>query len=358
MMLKAGFGLILAYLTYRVIRLVYILDLNKETYSHAPGECFHVKGILEYGSEDITLLPSGKALITSGLTYSMASLHEKFSKMQGRIYTFDFDKPRQPVKEVTIKGELDRKKFNPHGISYYIKEGKTTVFVISHTPETVEVFDYKEAENLLVYERTIVDPLLTVGNGLVATSENSFFITKFHHFVNLPWKTFETIGLELNWGAVLHYNEFTKAKVVASDLSMANGITMSPEGKYVYVVCYGYFISYKILKDNYLEEVQRVPLRTAPDNLFVDDASGDVYIGCHPVGYKLLLWDCDPDNHTAPSQVLRLRMKEGKVQSISEVYADDGTNLIGSTVAVYRDNGLLIGTLRDKLMYCNVQYLP
>jgi hypothetical protein len=39
---------------------------------------------------------------------------------------------------------------------------------------------------------------------------------------------------------------------------------------------------------------------------------------------------------------------------LSEPYADDGRRLAASTVAVYHNNQLLIGTVFDKLMICHV----
>jgi hypothetical protein len=45
--------------------------------------------------------------------------------------------------------------------------------------------------------------------------------------------------------------------------------------------------------------------------------------------------------------------KDGEY-TLSEPYADDGRRLAASTVAVYHNNQLLIGTVFDKLMICHV----
>lgn len=68
------------------------------------------------------------------------------------------------------------------------------------------------------------------GNDLIPTSEQSFFITKFHHFTNNPLKIVELFG-HVHLGSVLHYNEYTKAKEVVSGLHMPNGVSTSPDGK-------------------------------------------------------------------------------------------------------------------------------
>ena len=51
--------------------------------------------------------------------------------------------------------------------------------------------------------------------------------------------------------------------------------------------------------------------------------------------------------------------KDGEY-TLSEPYADDGRQLAASTVAIYHNNQLLIGTVFDKLMICqlpNVDYV-
>ena len=56
-------------------------------------------------------------------------------------------------------------------------------------------------------------------------------------------------------------------------------------------------------------------------------------------------------------QVLRLQMKDGEMVDMEEVFSDSGRQLHGSTVAVYRNGGVLIGTIMHKAMFCKVAYL-
>lgn len=355
MFFKAFFGVLIAFLIYKIGRIGYMMDFNKEVYSHAPGPCVQVQGIAEYGSEDFTMLPGGKVLITSGLRYSVGLLHEKFKNMKGRIYSFDFAKPGR-VKEVKIKGDLID--FNPHGIAHWIENDVITIFVISH-PENqqdrVEVFSYKEEENILVHTRSIQDPRIIVGNTLVPTSETGFFITNFHFFTKPPLKQVEIFG-ELPWGSVLHYNEHTKSHEVAGNLLMPNGLARSNDGRYLYLVARRKFYSFEILKDFELKEVQKRDLASNCDNIWVDGETGDVFAGCHPVVYQLLKSEEYPDIEKAPSQILRLHMENGKATKITEIFADDGTLIGQSTGAVVHEKKMLIGSLRDKLLFCDILY--
>ena len=56
-------------------------------------------------------------------------------------------------------------------------------------------------------------------------------------------------------------------------------------------------------------------------------------------------------------QVLRLQMKDGEMVDMEEVFSDSGRHLYGSTVAVYRNGSVLIGTVMHKAMICKVAYL-
>ena len=56
-------------------------------------------------------------------------------------------------------------------------------------------------------------------------------------------------------------------------------------------------------------------------------------------------------------QVLRLKMKDGGLVHMEEIFADDGRHMSGSSVAAYRNGTVLIGTVTRKAMFCQVAYL-
>ena len=66
---------------------------------------------------------------------------------------------------------------------------------------------------------------------------------------------------------------------------------------------------------------------------------------------------CMKQNRMSPifSQVLRLRVRDGtEMTRVTEVYADDGTQLRGSSSAVLYKGRLLIGTAIHKLLLCDL----
>ena len=53
--------------------------------------------------------------------------------------------------------------------------------------------------------------------------------------------------------------------------------------------------------------------------------------------------------------MLKLRGRPAKEWSISEIYANDGATLSGSSVAVKVKDTLLIGSIHDKMLNCDLE---
>ena len=48
---------------------------------------------------------------------------------------------------------------------------------------------------------------------------------------------------------------------------------------------------------------QQIFLHTIADNIDVDQSNGDLYMGCHPIPYRVVPYLQDPAAHNPPSQV-------------------------------------------------------
>ena len=66
---------------------------------------------------------------------------------------------------------------------------------------------------------------------------------------------------------------------------------------------------YDILNDNRLRHAQDIHLLTMPDNIYVHDDTGDLWIGAHPVVYKAMSYFNNLDKYTSPSQVVRVKFE-------------------------------------------------
>ena len=56
-------------------------------------------------------------------------------------------------------------------------------------------------------------------------------------------------------------------------------------------------------------------------------------------------------------KVLRFKMEDNMVSKVDEIYADEGTELFGSSVATFVKGKLVIGTVNAQTLICDVTYL-
>ena len=104
-----------------------------------------------------------------------------------------------------------------------------------------------------------------------------------------------------------------------------------------------------------------LPLQPANDNIFVDPANGDLWVAIMPKPLTVLDYF---GNHSieVPSKILHIVIDEQasspfERHQIEEVFATAGDIVSATTVAVYQEGKLLIGTIGKDMLYCNVTYL-
>ncbi|XP_054548338.1 serum paraoxonase/lactonase 3 isoform X3 [Talpa occidentalis] len=273
-----------------------------------PQNCQIIEG-LENGSEDIDILPSGLAFISSGLKYP--GMPSFAPDEPGQIFLIDMNEQNVRAQALPISGGFDKASFNPHGISTFINKDNTVyLYVVNHPhmDSTVEIFKFEEQPRSLIYLKTIK-----------------------HELLKSP----------------------SEVKVVAKGFSSANGITVSPDKKYIYVAdVMAHNIHVMKKHDNWdLTPLKVIQLSTLVDNLTVDRVTGDILAGCHPNAMKLLSYN--PEDPPG-SEVLRIQKVLSKHPKINTLYANNGSVLQGSTVASLYQNKLLIGTIFHKTLYCEL----
>ncbi|XP_046377590.1 serum paraoxonase/arylesterase 2-like isoform X1 [Haliotis rufescens] len=355
---------LLVLLFQHCVKIYFLMGFNKHIFNHYPGPCHQVEG-MGFGSEDMHMLPNGMTFITSGFRQSENPRHfEKFyaqNNIKGRIYLFNMKNPRKVVQEMTLTSteDFDKDKLQPHGISAWEDKTSGTVylFVVNHErdgQEKIEKFQVLFDKLALQHVKSYYgDPTLKQVNDIVATSEDSFFYTNYLTTSSYIGRILETLAL-MPWADV-GYFDGTAYRIVADGIMMANGIHMSRDGRFVYVVAsLGHELRiYERRNDNSLHLREIYPLHSAPDNIIVDPVTGDLYIGLHPIGYQCMAHLDDPSVR-APSQVLQIKLKDGSVSSVTELFVDDGNLISASTVATVYNKKMLIGSFLDKLVYCDV----
>lgn len=355
---KVVFTALLAVVVQHIFRVLFALDIHRSVnYHHSPGPCRQV--MKENGSEDITVLANGIALISS-------SLYEKV----GQIKMIDLIDPHSEVMDVIIEGGYDIKEFmvKPHGLSVWKDEntGSVTVAVITHpdsSDDRIEMFNFSPYCRVLKHVRSITDPAFYNLNDLVLVGQNSFYVTKTHK-LRKSWRTVETI-LMFKWGEILYYDGKT-VQTVASKLSFPNGINMSPSGSHIYMA---EFMSSTVLvysrnKDNSLNLEQSVYLDSHVDNIEVDPKTGELWIGSHIILYAIAtVLDAFESNKEearhmiSPSQVFKLKTERGLIVDATEVYLNNGTEITGSSVAAVYGNRMIIGSIASETVVCELVYV-
>ncbi|XP_030638443.1 serum paraoxonase/arylesterase 2 [Chanos chanos] len=318
--------------------------------NHLPN-CQLIKGI-EYGAEDITRLPDGRAIMSTGLKLEGVPV---FSQDPGKMYILDPEDTRLKPVELRIGRGFDVDSFNPHGISVYADEndGSVYVFVVNHPnlKSQLEIFKFMEDEDALVYLKTIKHELLHSLNDIVAVGPESFYATNDQYFTYSFLKTLAVL-FTIPLSNVVYYSP-KEVKIVADGFYFTNGINISPDKRHIYVAdIIGHNVHVLERKsNNNLVPLKVVEVGTLPDNIEVEPETGDLWLGCFPNGWKAFV--NDPED-PAGSEVIRIQNIHSDKPVVTQVYADDGKVLIGSTVATRFGGKLLIGTNYHRALCCDL----
>lgn len=305
------------------------------------------------------LLPNGKVLITSGLMIGQHN-NPHFAGRKGKIFLIEMYLPGKRPEEVEIRGKPDAEGLEPHGISAWVdpESGVVTVFVVNHQylPDTysvVEKFTYDSALNILHHVETIgkEDPAFRLLNDVAAVSAEQFYFTNFFHYSNF----FVEALLQLRWGIVGFYDGH-QGRIVVGGLLAPNGINVSPDLKYVYMSnSFDKSLGiYERGSDNNLTLHEEYRLYSSPDNINIDPSTGDLIVGVGPVPWKTISYADNPEIPN-PSQVLRLKVKEGHVTDVTQIVADNGNSISASSAAVHFKGHYLIGSIFSKAYICDAR---
>ncbi|XP_043824889.1 serum paraoxonase/lactonase 3-like isoform X4 [Dromiciops gliroides] len=336
-------GLVLAFLGERFVTFRQVYTPH-QVHPVEPPSCHLIQG-LENGSEDIDILPNGLAFISTGLKYP--GMHSSAPDKPGEIFLMDLNGDDPRAWALPIRNGFDTQSFNPHGINAFTDKVTSAVMTLPNSDSSSAKEDQggEEARSEEAPEQTFSWPdhvvYLYVVNHPQGKSTVEIFRFEGDSLFHLKTITHELLSSP------------GEVKEVANGLSFANGITVSPDRKYIYVAAVtSHSIHVMKRHDNWtLTQEKVLNLGTLVDNLSVDPATGDIWAGCHPSGKKLLMYDpADPPG----SEVLRIQRLLSPTPTVTRVYANNGSVLQGSTVAVVYNKKLLVGTLFHKTLYCDL----
>lgn len=280
----------------------------------------------------------------------------------GGIYLVDLSDPKatpSALKMTLISSpKFEKNNFHPAGISVFEEaNGRVLLYAASLSSQQIDAFEVLVGEKTIKHLGVIQDPLFHAVNDLALVSPTSFYVTNCLRFTSPKLLQYFEMIFQLPLGTVVFYDGKT-AKEVLTGLKGPNGIALSPDKKQLYLALNGAeeFRVYDIQQDHSLKLRETIHLYTGIDNLNVDDA-GAVWIGAHPIRYKLFQYMLDTEKNLAPSQILKITFDKKKLEQseITEVFADSGNLLKGSSAAVRYKDRLLIGSVFDRLLLCDLK---
>ncbi len=104
-----------------------------------------------------------------------------------------------------------------------------------------------------------------------------------------------------------------------------------------------------------------LPLQVAIDNTFVDPTNGHLWVAVMPKPLTILKYFTDRSTEVA-GQILHIAIDEQASSPfesfrVEEVFATAGDLISATTVGLYSDGKLLIGTIGKDMLYCEVPHL-
>lgn len=293
------------------------------------------------GVEDLTIdKDNGFAIFIS---YPRAAKRDKKSFETG-IYFMDLTTNNFQIKKISTN-------FNqllfPHGISLIqIDSNHHKLFVINHgIQESIEVFDLYHQDSL-VHDKTLQDELIYSPNDIVAISENEFYVTNDHYYLNKLGKTAENyLGLSK---CETVYFDGKNYRVVDDNLAYANGINYDKKRNLMFIASPRGFLTnvYNRTENGDLKYIESIDCGTGVDNIEFDEA-GNIWIGCHP---SLLAFESynKGKSDTSPSELIKINYRKKGDYDLESVYVNDGSEISASTVAATYKNLVLVGTVLDE----------
>ncbi|XP_055342128.1 uncharacterized protein LOC129590780 [Paramacrobiotus metropolitanus] len=359
------YGSALSSFTVFVLSYLNYLDMYRIVHNHTPGPCHIIPGIND-GSEDVDILPNGMAIFSTGLRWSKTQ--PETAEPSGFV-ALNISTPEKPSQRLKINGYKGHLNF--HGISLYVQDGKIYLYAVNHPPfndhppaDTVEKFSWDVDKGILHHEKTFSDPEFVGLNDLVVVRMDQFYISNMQTFKNKFLREFEMTYLYFVPAQNVLYYDGKEATVVLSGVFGANGVDVSPDQKFLYLAEFTKkrIRSYRIENPTTLVPEDSKFLGTNPDNINVNHRTGDLWIGAHPSLHQLLkrLASSSTPRSTSSSQVIRVTTKDGKFLETSEIFADNGQQLSGSSSAAFHKgkNVFIVGTVDGGALFCKCLTCP
>ncbi|MCP9264389.1 Mechanosensory abnormality protein 6 [Dirofilaria immitis] len=338
-----------------LIRFFLLLDINKRVYNHTPGPCRFIRtstGIIANGSAGMTFIRElNIALITTGYARNRG-----ISNITSAILLYNFiDNKNYEVKKLKIKG-FNLKYFIPYGIDTYVSRGRVTVYITNsyQDNDTVEVFQLNYERLILIHRKTISNDKFRNLADIAVVGADRFIVTNYV-YCRKNWMQIVEFAVQSSFGSIVYYDG--QQEIIY--FPTPNGIAINKKQNRLYVAStINEFIRiYHLRQDMSVIFVTEISLLSSPNKLFIESNTGNIWVALHPVLYKTYKHMQNPINidQRSPSQILRIRLQENDTSwVITEPYANDGATISGSSAVLFYKNSLLIGSLFNRMLHCDI----
>ena len=332
--MKRFLTIILLVIAFLILKTLYQAGQFKKITGHFDGEVSRIYHNMP-GPEDIQM-----DYLTGNLFISASNRRpDNTANSKDGIYllaTANDDAPR------LLKNDI-KSEFHPHGISLLRADSTVYLFAVNHTKKGEFVESFRFDNNQLFHLASYSSEKLCCPNDLVATDINKFYVSNDHGSKRGIMRMLEDY-LRIPRASLLYFNgeSFSKA---AGPFNYANGVNVSSDRKTLYLTATtgNSLLVFSIDSNDELHRERIIDLATGVDNIDVDK-DGNLWIAAHPKLLDFVKHVKDSIN-LSPSQVLKLSPVEDYNFSVEEIYLNDGSEVSASSVAVYYQNQLFIGTV-------------
>ncbi|CAF2699321.1 unnamed protein product [Rotaria sp. Silwood2] len=276
-------------------------------------------------------------------------------KKQGKIFTLDIQS--ETFKQLNLIN-YPYEHFHPLGISL-LKRKHNQLFMTNYRIDngeiigTVDIFEIDSSnENQIKWIDSVVHPLFTVPDDVLAIDEKTFYVTNVYYYrkdkSNLM-HTFE-VFFKRPWTNLLlcsKTNEW-QCSIVVDSISMANGVASSIDFKTIYVASTTekrIRVYERHTENNSLSYVQSLFVPFLVDNIIVNEHD-EVIVAGHPNVISFMLYAADPRHHRAPSEVALFPYPKSN-SIFKTLLLTNGELLSASTVGGTYKQKLLVGGFCD-----------
>jgi len=323
-------------------------------------EDFQIVNNLLFGSsDDFKWMHDGNIFSGVSERQNIAS-----SKTQGAIFLFNLSSDNPVMEKLEMEGFL-HKDFHPHGIHVVpLPNDDVLLFAVNHRrdADSIELFRFSVEHKKLIYIQSFTHSLFNNLNDLAAfvteskqgVSEVGFYVSNWMYYDAGTGLNLVELLTKRKWSDVIlcTANFWSDSDGFISDSRssalqfftcnvaipngftvMANGMTITDDGKTVYLSAPGDEVLHvfsRDLKTNSLTSTNKIHLASHCDNPHLDK-HGDVVMGCHPSPYLFLKHKATGE--PAPTQVIRVSFKGDGSIEVRELLLSEGKDLAGSSIA-------------------------